>query len=470
MSASFDELGVEGEQVLQRHEAPSFNQLADTLCELPELLSPAECEVLIEAARGRLAPSTVVLDHQQAGAAGEGQAEGRTSSNVAFDAEQEESDSFQEIAAKLHNAIEDATGLPSEHQEPFQIVHYGDAEKYDQHFDAFDIGSEHLRGEAQRGGQRLFSCLVYLNDVEEGGQTSFPHLDITVQAEAGKCIYWPNVVNDGRRVKASLHASLPVTKGEKWVLVCWVREGVFGQPLQEPSISDRRGLDAWLEPRVCTDPQSWIIEQTNQQTGQVPWLRCGGRHCRGFQRHQLEEDVYQEILQTYRSITGDLRVEESEAIGTFISTVRPEVPPCLHYEVPGFNALVLDLLKPLHEAWCRFPLEPAACYGFRTYLNGAFLHSHLDRQHTHVVSSSICVDLDLYAPWPLELRDAEGQYHQLSLNPGEIMLYESASVLHGRPTPLNGRYHVGLFVHYRPAEDYDLWIESPLAWYEKHWP
>jgi hypothetical protein len=33
-----------------------------------------------------------------------------------------------------------------------------------------------------------------------------------------------------------------------------------------------------------------------------------------------------------------------------------------------------------------------------------------------------------------------------------MLLYESASLEHGRPVPLDGRYYVGMFVHYRPVD------------------
>ena len=33
--------------------------------------------------------------------------------------------------------------------------------------------------------------MIYLNDVEKGGGTSFKYLDHTEKAEKGKCILWP---------------------------------------------------------------------------------------------------------------------------------------------------------------------------------------------------------------------------------------------------------------------------------------
>ena len=92
----------------------------------------------------------------------------------------------------------------------------------------------------------------------------------------------------------------------------------------------------------------------------------------------------------------------------------------------------------------------------------------MDRPRTHVISSTICVDADLEVPWLLEATDIDGATHAVNLEPGELLLYESARIPHGRPTPLNGRFYSGMFVHYQPAQDPELWEQSPRAWYEKH--
>eukprot|EP00560_Eucampia_antarctica_P010004 CAMPEP_0197828808 /NCGR_PEP_ID=MMETSP1437-20131217/5339_1 /TAXON_ID=49252 ORGANISM="Eucampia antarctica, Strain CCMP1452" /NCGR_SAMPLE_ID=MMETSP1437 /ASSEMBLY_ACC=CAM_ASM_001096 /LENGTH=225 /DNA_ID=CAMNT_0043430203 /DNA_START=321 /DNA_END=998 /DNA_ORIENTATION=- len=36
------------------------------------------------------------------------------------------------------------------------------------------------------------------------------------------------------------------------------------------------------------------------------------------------------------------------------------------------------------------------------------------------------------------------------MNPGDMLLYESHSVIHGRPFPLRGRYHANIFIHFEP--------------------
>jgi hypothetical protein len=229
-----------------------------------------------------------------------------------------------------------------------------------------------------------------------------------------------------------------------------------------------RGFEDWLDPGPSIECPEWIRKGTRQQQTRVPYLGAGGRACRGFEKRRMDDEVFAEIRGLFESARHRLEEEKGDAIGAYLCSVGRGLPPALSYAEPEFNAVLAELLRPLHEEWCGFELEPVSCYGFRVYLHGAYLHEHVDRQDSHVVSSSLCVSRELYAPWPLRVEDVDGVRHDVDLEPGEFVLYESARIAHGRPVPLNGRHHAALFVHYRPARDRDLWLESPSAWWAKH--
>ena len=42
-------------------------------------------------------------------------------------------------------------------------------------------------------------------------------------------------------------------------------------------------------------------------------------------------------------------------------------------------------------------------------------------------------------PWPLEIYDVDGTRHEVLIEPGELVYYESARCIHGRPDPMKGR-------------------------------
>jgi len=78
-----------------------------------------------------------------------------------------------------------------------------------------------------RGGQRKYSALIYLNDDFEGGETYFPKINYTVKPEIGKMVIWENLNKDNSLNYDSLHAGLPVLSNEKWICIVWVRETKF---------------------------------------------------------------------------------------------------------------------------------------------------------------------------------------------------------------------------------------------------
>ena len=78
----------------------------------------------------------------------------------------------------------------------------------------------------------MVTVLVYLNDVEEGGGTDFPELGVTVTAKKGDVVVFHNVINETPVAShpkihpKSLHAGMPVIKGEKWMVNLWFRENL----------------------------------------------------------------------------------------------------------------------------------------------------------------------------------------------------------------------------------------------------
>ena len=68
-----------------------------------------------------------------------------------------------------------------------------------------------------------------------------------------------------------------------------------------------------------------------------------------------------------------------------------------------------------------------------------------------LISSAIVnVDQDTDEPWPIEVIGHDGKAHNVTMEPGEMVLYESHSILHGRPFPLKGRFYANLFIHFEP--------------------
>ncbi|RZJ96949.1 MAG: 2OG-Fe(II) oxygenase [Brevundimonas sp.] len=117
-----------------------------------------------------------------------------------------------------------ACGLALAHFEAPNVLNYQVGQQYRPHYDYIDPQAPALAEALARQGQRTATFLLYLNDDYEGGETAFPELDWSFKAKAGDALLFFNTDADGRPVPASLHAGLPPTSGEKWLLSQWIRD------------------------------------------------------------------------------------------------------------------------------------------------------------------------------------------------------------------------------------------------------
>ncbi|MGZ5006874.1 MAG: 2OG-Fe(II) oxygenase [Methylobacter sp.] len=181
-------------------------------------MSDDECEQLIEQSRHKLLPSTTV-DPQS----GEGHVIAARSSEGTYFQRGENS-----LVQRLERRISELMNWPVERGEGMQILHYKAGGEYKAHFDYFpeqNAGSvQHLA----RGGQRVSTLVMYLNDVIEGGETVFPDVGLSVAPRRGSAVYFAYVNSLGQVDPATLHAGAPVLEGEKWIATKWMRQRQYG--------------------------------------------------------------------------------------------------------------------------------------------------------------------------------------------------------------------------------------------------
>lgn len=179
------------------------------------LLSEAECDELIEQARGRLARSETV--HTSTGSSEVNDA--RTSQGMFFRPGE------TPVVARLEARIAALLEWPLENGEGLQVLRYRPGAEYKPHYDYFDPAEKGTPTILQRGGQRVGSLVVYLQQPEGGGATVFPDVEFAVAAQRGHaCFFSYDRPHPSTR---SLHGGAPVVEGEKWVATKWLREGVF---------------------------------------------------------------------------------------------------------------------------------------------------------------------------------------------------------------------------------------------------
>lgn len=123
------------------------------------------------------------------------------------------------VAQRMSNLVD----IPVDNAESFQILRYEVGEEYRPHMDAFDPNTPIGKSSFDRGGQRVLTCLFYLSDVDEGGGTCFPELNLNVKPEIGRLIIFHNtrLGSSIDRDPRLLHGGLPVLAGEKWACSFW---------------------------------------------------------------------------------------------------------------------------------------------------------------------------------------------------------------------------------------------------------
>jgi hypothetical protein len=178
--------------------------------------SPAVCDWIIARARDRLGPAMV---YDRAG----GEAVGPTRSNSALELGLADLDL---VVLALRERLAVAAGLPVMNLNAPQVLHYAVGQSFEPHVDFFDPAIPAQARNIASSGQRAATALVYLNEEGlEGGETDFPLLPLRYRGRRGDALVFFNLDAAGQPDRRTVHAGLPPTRGEKWLLSQWIRDG-----------------------------------------------------------------------------------------------------------------------------------------------------------------------------------------------------------------------------------------------------
>lgn len=198
-----------------------------------KFLSEEECDHLINLAKGKLEKSMVADNESGKSIA----SEVRTSSGMFLNRAQDE------VVFDIETRIAKWTFLPIENGESIQILHYENGQKYEPHFDYF-----HDKANQVLGGHRIATVLMYLSNIQKGGETIFPnsesklsqpkddswsdcaHKGYAVKPEKGDALLFFSLHLNATTDPKSLHGSCPVIEGEKWSATKWIHVSDFEKP------------------------------------------------------------------------------------------------------------------------------------------------------------------------------------------------------------------------------------------------
>jgi len=179
------------------------------------VLSDQECDELVALARPRMARSrTVAL-----ATGGDETNPARTSDGMFFECGE------NALVQRIEQRIARLLNWPVESGEGLQVLHYRPGTQYEPHYDYFDPAASGTAALLERGGQRVGTLVMYLNQPLRGGATVFPDLFLEVTPRKGQAVFFS--YERPHPSTRTLHGGAPVLEGEKWVATKWLRERHF---------------------------------------------------------------------------------------------------------------------------------------------------------------------------------------------------------------------------------------------------
>jgi prolyl 4-hydroxylase len=203
-------------------DAASTAQLGPWVLTLDNFLTADEAETLIGlgAAIG-YERSTDVGEIEVDGTFERVVSQGRTSTNAWCNTVECDKDP---VVTAVYERIKNLTQIAIDHSEPLQLLRYEPGQFYEAHHDYIDYEIK------RKQGVRIVTVFLYLNDVEEGGETDFPQLSLQVKPKLGRALIWPSVFDDDPHAVdyRTTHQAIPVKQGIKYGANAWLHQRSFG--------------------------------------------------------------------------------------------------------------------------------------------------------------------------------------------------------------------------------------------------
>lgn len=174
-----------------------------------DFLSDEECAVLIEMIDAGRRPSTLLSQSAEPGF--------RTSESC-------DMDRYSPVIRPIDERVADLLGIAPEHGETMQGQRYAPGQQFRAHHDYFHESEPYWAAMQTQGGQRTWTAMAYLNEVDEGGATWFPLAGIRIPPRKRMLLIWNNMQPDGAPNDTTLHEGMAVVSGTKYIFTKWFRE------------------------------------------------------------------------------------------------------------------------------------------------------------------------------------------------------------------------------------------------------
>jgi prolyl 4-hydroxylase len=199
------------------HEAPLVRQFSG-------FVDDSACDWLIERGRGRLRPAMIYSGADVRDVKDQMRTNRLAVLDLAF---------IDLVNVVVQYRIAAACGMPIANFEGPTVLNYQVGEQITEHTDFVNPTMPTYEKEIATRGDRAITFLVYLNGDYDGGATDFPLLHVRHKGSRGDGLFFVNVLPTQKPDTRAVHAGLPPTRGEKWVLSQFIRtRAVFNSPAE----------------------------------------------------------------------------------------------------------------------------------------------------------------------------------------------------------------------------------------------
>lgn len=177
------------------------------------VLTPAECNAIIEKYERTMNPNAGIESREQT--------YGQITEEIEQRSISENTDPLDREFFK-HKIVK-MLGVPITHIEAGDIYRYNTNQYFGLHHD-FPYEPKTIPY-YKYGGDRKATAIFWLNEGYDGGRCTWPELGITVEPELGGCMYFEYDYPDESVNMSTIHESMPVTKGVKWIAAFFLANG-----------------------------------------------------------------------------------------------------------------------------------------------------------------------------------------------------------------------------------------------------
>ena len=182
----------------------------------------------------------------------------------------------------------------------------------------------------------------------------------------------------------------------------------------------------------------------------------------GFSKSRVPADIMGSMLTYYYNVKDDCFLQDYGAAFVLYDNDPLLCPVPWEVQEPWLDRLIV-----MEEQWLggRMKLAMSPIHGIRIYEEGFRFKAHADELNVGMIINFDQVDMR--EPWMLHIYDHAHRLHEIDMQPGDLVFFESKRCLHGRMKALQGKSYTSLFIHFIPEDEDNVdWTkpdpEAPL--------